>query len=71
MYLGSRIDIEEIVTTKETPIIQLEISAELLRDMLYHAEHPSGYRPPSGKNFSESRIRSYLRDAWNAYSEDR
>jgi hypothetical protein len=70
MYLGSRIDIEEITTVKETPIIQLEISAEMLRDMLYHAEVRSGYRPPSGKNL-ETEIRRFLRDAWERYSEDR
>ena len=73
MYIGSRIEEIEVITIEEKTTIALEISETLLRDMLYNAEHPSGYCAPSGKSSGESRmaIRKFLRDAWESYSEDR
>jgi len=73
MYIGSRIEEIEVITVEEQATITLEISETLLRDMLYHAEHPSGYCAPSGEKSGNSKraIRLFLKDAWESYSEDR
>lgn len=76
MYIGSRIEEIEVITIEEKATITLEISETLLRDMLYHAEHPNicyCKRASTGQKAGTSRraIRLFLKDAWESYSEDR
>jgi len=73
MYIGSRVEEIEVITIEEKATITLEISEDLLRDMCYHAEHPSGNYAPSGQSASQSRraIRLFLKEAWESYCEDR
>ena len=71
MYIGSRISVKEIVTVKETPMIQIEFTEEMLRDLRYHLNTPNGCNAPSGDRYYHVNIRRFIDDAWKAYQDDR
>ena len=71
MYIGSRMSIEEIVTVKETAVIQVEFTEKMLRDLHYHVNTPQGRRAPSGDPYYHVNIRRFIDEVWQAYQNDR
>lgn len=71
MYIGSRISVEEIVTIKETPLIQVEFTEKMLLDLRYLLNTPNGCRPPSGDRYYQSTLQRFIDEVWGAYRDDR